>query len=561
MAKTSKQFLEGIQQLADGLRRQIDANLDGWDISPAAIAERRRKVFDPVSGFEYFDKTYFPHYGTSEPSELHKYLYKRLPQIIHSSSGQRDAVAAPRGEAKSTKVSMSFVLWCVITEATWYPIIVMDAFEQAAEMLEAVKAELEANMRLMGDFPEACGGGKVWRVGVIVTANGRKVEAFGSAKKIRGRRHGPHRPDLAIMDDIENDENVTTPAQRDKLQRFVTKGVLSLGPPDDSMHAIIVGTVLHYDSVLARFLKNPLWTRKVFKAIIQWPSRMDLWEEFERLLLNADTPQEGEAAAMALYKSQKKQMDEGAVVSWPSVRPLHKLMIRRAREGHDAFDSEQQNDPTSGEEAPFANSIHFWVSRLADWVFYGACDPSMGKAGAGRDPSAIGVGGFIRATGVLDVVEAKIKKRTPDRIISDIIEMQREYGCQVWGVEAVQFQEMLRQELIKRSAAAGVPVPARALIPISDKMLRIESLQPHMHNGLLRLHSSQTTLIDQFRHFPKADHDDGPDMVTMLWMLAVTGGVAAAAQGGSSSQFTSAAERYGRAATQARRMFGIGSRA
>ena len=71
-----------------------------------------------------------------------------------------------------------------------YPIIVMDAFEQAAEMLEAIKAELEANPRIASDFPEACGQGRVWRAGVIVTANGRKVEAFGSSKKIRGRRHG-----------------------------------------------------------------------------------------------------------------------------------------------------------------------------------------------------------------------------------------------------------------------------------------------------------------------------------------------------------------------------------
>ena len=87
---------------------------------------------------------------------------------------------------------MSFVLWCLITEKKWYPIIVMDAFEQACEMLEAIKAELEANPRLQGDFEEACGQGKVWRAGVIVTASGRKVEAFGSAKKIRGRRHGPY---------------------------------------------------------------------------------------------------------------------------------------------------------------------------------------------------------------------------------------------------------------------------------------------------------------------------------------------------------------------------------
>jgi len=551
VAKNSKEFIEGLAQLADDLRRQIDANLDGWDVSAAAIAERRRRVCDPLRGFAFWDQHYFPHYGKAAPSALHEYLYERLPVIVNTPAGQRDAIAAPRGEAKSTKVSMSFVLWCVVTGAKHYAVIVMDAFEQAAEMLEAIKAELEANPRIASDFPEACGQGKVWRAGVIVTANGRKVEAFGSAKKIRGRRHGAHRPDLAIMDDIENDENVTTPAQRDKLQRFVTASVLNLGPPDDSMDAILIGTVLHYDSVLSRFLKNPLWHRKVFKAIIHWPERMDLWERFEHLLITGETPAKGEAEALALYEANRAEMDKGAQVSWPALRPLVKLMIKRAREGHAAFDSEQQNDPIAGDDAPFAHSIRFWVNRLPDWVFYGACDPSLGKSGSGRDPSAIVVGGWQREQGILSVVEAQIKKRVPDRIISDVIEMQREYGCIVWGFESVQFQEFLRTELVKRSAQAGVPVPARALIPIADKLLRIESLQPHMHNGLLLLHSSQTTLIDQFRHFPKADHDDGPDAVHMLWMLAVTGGIAAAAQGNAAPEQT-ARQRYGR---QAARMF------
>lgn len=44
-----------------------------------------------------------------------------------------------------------------------------------------------------------------------------------------------------------------------------------------------------------------------------------------------------------------------------------------------------------------------------------------------------------------------------------------------------------------------------------------------MQNGLIRLHQSQHTLIEQLRHFPGADHDDGPDALQMLWALA-TGG-------------------------------------
>jgi hypothetical protein len=44
-----------------------------------------------------------------------------------------------------------------------------------------------------------------------------------------------------------------------------------------------------------------------------------------------------------------------------------------------------------------------------------------------------------------------------------------------------------------------------------------------MANGLIRLHPSQNALIDQLRHFPMADHDDGPDALHMLWALASTG--------------------------------------
>lgn len=132
------------------------------------------------------------------------------------------------------------------------------------------------------------------------------------------------------------------------------------------------------------------------------------------------------------------------------------------------------------------------------------------------------MGGYHRETGKLYVVEAQVKKRLPDLIIEDVIRMQKQYHCQRWFVETVQFQEFLKDELVKRSAQRGIPVPATATKPNTDKMLRIESLQPHMVNGLILLHSTQATLIAQLRHFPKADHDDGPDALEMLWRNAIT---------------------------------------
>lgn len=512
-----RDFEKGLAEFAATLRRTIEAECSGIDPSAAAVKERRAKVDDPISGYSYFVETYFPHYVRHKSrSLLHDHLFSRLPEIVASPKSESDAIAAPRGEAKSTLVSQLFVLWCIIRGIKHYPVIIMDSIDQAYPMLEAIKSELEFNPRLMTDYPEVCGGGRVWQMGTIVTRNDIKVQVAGSGKKLRGLRHGPYRPDLVVLDDIENDEQVRNPEQRDKLDAWLKKTVLPLGGAGAKFDVVYIGTILHYDSVLSRTLKNPMWRTARFKALVQWPANMAMWDKWEELLRN-----EGELVADAFYQTNQAEMDEASIISWLA-RPLLALMKIRARDGHGVFDSEYQNDPVNGEDAPFANAIQFWVNRLNDWVFYGACDPSLGKAGASRDPSALLVGGFNRQTGVLDVVEASIRKRLPDKIISDVIDLQREYRCQVWSIESVQFQEFLRTELIKRSAALGIPVPARAVMPHSDKLLRIESLQPHMVNGLIRLHPSQTTLIEQLRHFPKADHDDGPDCLHMLWALAVS---------------------------------------
>ena len=65
-------------------------------------------------------------------------------------------------------------------------------------------------------------------------------------------------------------------------------------------------------------------------------------------------------------------------------------------------------------------------------------------------------------------------------------------------------------------------MPAVALTPHADKALRIESLSPHVNNGLILFSQAHTVLNEQLRHWPEADHDDGPDALHMLWMLATS---------------------------------------
>ena len=517
----NKEILAELKAYSDSLRQKVEAKFEGWDDSLAAISERRKKVLDPVSGYDFFVSNYFPHYvRSSSRSQLHNYLFEHLPQVLQQPSSVHLAIAAPRGEAKSTLVSQLFTLYCLVTQKKRYALIVMDSIDQAYPMLEAIKVELEFNQRLRVDFPEIAGQGRVWQAATIVTKANQKVQVAGSGKKLRGLRHGAYRPDLVVLDDIENDEQVRSPEQRDKLHDWLKKTVLPLGAAGDKLDVVYIGTILHYDSVLNRTLSSKAWKTAKFKALIRQPDDMSLWDKWEDFYLN-----EGEAVADAFYSQNKSAMDKGAVVSW-AARPILTLMKIRARDGHTTFDSEYQNDPLSSDDAMFANALTYWTELPGELVYFGALDPSLGKAGASRDPSAILVGGYHRETGKLYVIEAQVKKRLPDLIIEDVIRMQKQYQCQRWFVETVQFQEFLKDELVKRSAQRGIPVPATATKPNTDKMLRIESLQPHMANGLILLHSSQATLISQLRHFPKADHDDGPDALEMLWRNAVSSSAA-----------------------------------
>lgn len=514
---TRKQFLRELHDFGEEQRELIEASVSGFKIDKKASAVRRERA---RADYEYFAQTYFPHYIREgvDPSEFHRWVHALLTQIVNE-PGACQAVAAPRGEGKSTLLTQIGALYLVVYGLAHMVPIIMGATEQAEEMLEVIKAELESNPRLRMDFPAACGKGRIWRAGVIITANNIKLKAYGALKRLRGARHGPWRPDFVLIDDLENDENVRSKEQRDKLERWVKTAVMNLGPPDGSMRVIFLGTILHYDSVLARTMKSPLWKgrAKTFRSIIRWPDRMDLWDKWEEVLLN-----DGLEAARAFYDVHQAEMDLGAAVSWPKVRTLYQLMLKRA-DSHRAFDSEQQNDPTSSEDNPFSGSLQYWVQPVREWVFFGAHDPSMGKHARRGDPAATLVGGFDRVHGKLAVVEAIIRRRTPDKQIEDLIAAQIAHKCLVWGIEAVQFQEFFRTEIVKRSAARGVPVPARPIVTSTDKDMRIESLQPHVANGLILFNRNHRTLISQLEHWPEADHDDGPDALEMLWQLALRG--------------------------------------
>lgn len=533
--RTWREFERELAKLGEELRQTIELECEAFATDPEASRVRRERA---VMDYKFFCQTYFPHYvPTPHFSLFQQFIFERLPQVINGETDGREVHQAPRGEAKSTYETQLGSLWC-ICRAKWLDehgakrgiakkarkhliAIVMNTEEQASEMLESIKAELDTNPRLAQDFPDAVGQGRVWQATTAVTANNIKVRIGGTGKKLRGMKHGPYRPDLIFLDDLENDEQVKQKPQRDKTQNFVLSAVLGLAPPQGGMDVFWPGTSLHYDAAINRVSRAPGWRRRVFKAIMTWPDHLPLWERWEALYTTSGTDEEKiefEAAAKAFYEANKAAMDAGAVVSWPEVRPLYRLMCIRAT-NHDSFNQEYQNEAGNDDTAPF-KTVQFWIDRRADWVFFGALDPSMGKQTKGRDPSALLVGGLNRETMVLDVVEAEIARRVPDLIIMRAIELQREYNCLAWQVETVAFQEFLHTELIKRAALAGIAFPGVPGPMGRVKDLAILSLQPYTNNGQIRLHRSQTTLIEHVKFWPEADHDEGPDTLEMLWNIA-----------------------------------------
>jgi len=514
-----KEFERELAKLGEEIRNQIELECEAFATDPAASKERRERAWND---YQFFCQTYFPHYvPTAFFSLFQQFLFKRLPEVIDGSADGREVHQAPRGEAKSTYETQLGSLWCIVTGRKHMIGIIMNTEEQAAEMLESIKAELDTNPRLAQDFPEACGQGRVWQATMAITANNTKIRIGGTGKKIRGMKHGPYRPDLIFLDDLENDEQVKQKAQRDKTQKYVLSAVLGLAPPAGGMDVFWVGTSLHYDAAINRVSRAPGWRRRVFRSIMRWPDNMALWDQWEAIYTRGGDDDEKAAAedeAQAFYQDHKEAMDAGALMSWPDVRPLYRLMCIRATD-RDAFSQEYQNEAGNDDNAPFKN-IQFWVNRLDEWLFFGAIDPSLGKKASKGDPSAILVGGFNRKTLVLDVVEADICRRVPDLIISRAIDFQIEYGCIAWAVETVQFQYFLFTEILKQSAARGVAFPGVPVVPDSDKALRIISLQPHVNNALIRLHHNQKTMIEQLKFWPEADHDDGPDALEMLRNIA-----------------------------------------
>ncbi len=518
--KLNERYLSGEELMGEhGLRKELAA----FDMS-------------------YFGRAYLPHYFIRKSPHFHEELDEiwsrgvmkgRNPlkeaKVISRLKGSRQVVAAPRGHAKSTNFTFKDDLHAILYAYKHYILILSDSSEQAEGFLDDIKTELEDNANIIMDFG-SLKGDKVWRTGVILTKTDIKAEAIGSGKKVRGRRHRNWRPDLIVLDDIENDENVNTPEQRRKLKNWFDKAVSKAG--DTYTDIMYIGTILHYDSLLNNVLQNPRYKTKKYRAVISEAVNTKLWDEWEGIYTNLFN-ENHEEDARAFYEANEEEMLLGAEVLWEEKLSYYDLMEIKVSEGTASFNSELQNDPIDPESATFNPEwFDYYEPELVDFsspefVFVAANDPSLGKNKKSDTSSIINLA-LSTKTGYMYVADASVERRKPDVIIDDVFEMnrrlKRDYkkGFYKFGVEVVQFQYFFKEVMAAKSAEEGEYIPIEEIQSTVNKVLRIESLQPVIKNKYLKFNREHKTLLKQLQEFPMGKNDDAPDGLQMAVQLAQT---------------------------------------
>lgn len=514
-----------INQELEALRELIQAETTPL---PAGKKETRVRIDRASTDLEFFARTYFPHYLSKPSSKFHKYQYHRLPELIlnavRAEVGDKQADAAPRGNAKSTNCTLILPIWCAAFKYRMFHLLVSETAAQGEDFLSFIKVELESNERLKQDFPDMCGEGPVWRAMNIVTNNGIRIKAAGAGQKLRGLRHGARRPDLVIGDDLENDENVVSPEQRAKLEKWFFRALMKVGKKYTVY--IVIGTILHYDSLLSTLLKKPGWKGKKFKSVISW-SKSRLWDAWEAIFSDITVgKEEAEDRADAFFEQHKEEMLAGAEVLWPEEEDYYYLMKMRVSEGAAHFDSEKQNEPINPDDCLFKeDQIVYWDDEdvdLSGCPVYASVDPSLGKKSRKADPSAILAGQY--KDGIIWLSVADIEKRHPDQIIEDVLTYHDRMRIHLAGVEVVQFQQFFKDTLEKIAHERNLTLNIEEVQQSQDKTLRIQSLQPWIKNGWIRFRRNMATLVDQLVKFPMADHDDGPDALEILKSLIENNG-------------------------------------
>lgn len=500
------------RQRADDILMRLSLEVTPfWQESEAKQEQRlQRAAADPL----YFCRTYLPHYFSHVPAPFHYELVQllerrpadectggtplptgnRKPKTGNPDVVVPAVVAAPREFAKTTVCTFGYVLHQICFRRRHFIIIGSDTDDLASDLTGYLYLELLYNERLLQDFGELVKANRA--VDDFVTLNDIRVKSRGRGQRLRGLKHKQYRPDLILLDDLENDVNVRNPEIVQQILDWVKSAVYPALDAGGSL--LIIGTILRWKSALHLMLT----------------SGEEPYCHFERRLYRA--------------------VQEDGTSLWEARHPLGRLKRQKQMMGTVAFNREKMNEPTP--EGGFFKEewIHYYhpdILKDRNLVVAGFFDPSL-ETGAGADYKAVVTVGWDPQEMIFYVMDAFVQKVTLEQTLRAIFNRHQAHGYRVLGVEDNLFQRLLLKEFDRLGQELGLLLPLKGVTHRVAKETRVASLSPLLERGRIRFirgHSDQELLVEQMLYFPSRTlHDDGPDALEGAIRLAqgLTGGAA-----------------------------------
>lgn len=198
----------------------------------------------PTNWRDWLYKT-FPSYVTADFAPRHVELWEWIDGIQKGDRPRPFVALWPRGGAKSTSAELGVVR--VGEKGTrryvWY---ISSTQDKADKHVESIAALLESSgaERAVGKY----GNSKGWRRERIRTANGLTVDALGLDVGARGAKVEDQRPDMIILDDVdENEDSIATTLKKIGI---ITKSILPAGSNDCAV--LFIQNLIHPESIAAR---------------------------------------------------------------------------------------------------------------------------------------------------------------------------------------------------------------------------------------------------------------------------------------------------------------------
>lgn len=454
--------------------------------------------FDKSENIPFFSLI-FNNYITKQIPELHRELYKLYQE------GGFKAGCAPRGFAKSTITNLVYLAWRVLTGRSHFIILVSDTYTQSTMQVDSLKSEIETNMILKWLYPQA--QGLIWsnerlQIRGFNLEKDKLTDAMiipkGAGMKIRGLRYKNWRPDLIIIDDLENDELVESADRRQKLKRWLLRAVIPALAKGGEI--IMIGTILHFDSLLSNIVNKKSeftsWKTRFFQAITDgksiWPEQLSLQE----LTDMRDNP-ESEHYIGALTFSQEMQnvpLDDGQrIINTEWLNQRYKLVEMEL-----AYKRENPTSQISWVESFFSKIIT-------------AVDPAISTKETADWWAMITIG-VAKETGHLWILDYdRIRESDPMKQVLRIFENYKTWKPDEIKIEAVAYQAGLYALTRNEGAKQGIYLPVQTFKPDRDKIRRATIQSALFSGGLVHLredHPLFTAFYSEVVEFPLGTHDD-----------------------------------------------------